>query len=110
MADDRTRGRPFGVPISQSIRVPTGDLFAPVRLALSIIDDVHGDGSLPTLPVRRTRGHVEVGSYEWDDRTGSPSRLSFSAASSHPHLTVIHEIGHFLDHQGMGFPGAFASE
>jgi hypothetical protein len=26
------------------------------------------------------------------------------------HLTFIHELGHFLDHQGLGAPGRYASE
>jgi hypothetical protein len=77
---------------------------------LEAIDAVHGDGMLPLLPVIRTRGRVQVGAYEWISHTGEALRLSFSVTNDHPELSVVHEIGHFLDHQALGRPGAFASE
>jgi hypothetical protein len=90
--------------------VPDGAAFDPVRRALAAIDAVHGDGDLPLLPVARTRATTEAGTYEWSDRTGEPLRLRFSTLGEHPELTVVHEIGHFLDHQALGRPGTFASE
>jgi hypothetical protein len=48
--------------------------------------------------------------YGWSDRTGEPLLLRISTHSEHPELTVVHEIGHFLDHQALGRPGIFASE
>jgi hypothetical protein len=101
---------PGGIPISSRIVVPSGASFDPVRRALAAIDAVHGDGDLPRLPVVRTRGTMEVGAYEWSDRTGAPLRLRFSGIGDHPELTVVHEIGHLLDHQALGQPGTFASE
>lgn len=101
---------PLGIPISRSVQIPDGRSFDPVHLALEAIDSVHGDGALPPLPVIRTRGRVQMGAYEWDGRTGESLRLSFSATNDRPELTVVHEIGHFLDHRGLGRPGSFASE
>jgi hypothetical protein len=89
--------------------VPPGRAFDPVRRALEAIDVVHGDGVLPLLPVIRTRGRVQVGAYEWNSHTGESLRLSFSVTNDHPELSVVHEVGHFLDHQALGHPGGFAS-
>jgi hypothetical protein len=101
---------PGGIPISTRLIVPDGAAFDPVRRALAAIDAVHRDGNLPLLPISRTRAVTEVGVYEWSDRTGEPLRLRLSGLGEHPELTVIHEIGHFLDHQALGRPGTFASE
>jgi hypothetical protein len=101
---------PRGIPISGRLVVPESAAFDPVRRALAAIDAVHGDGDLPFLPVVRTRATTEVGVYEWSDRSGEPLRLRISTHSEHPELTVVHEIGHFLDHQALGRPGTFASE
>jgi hypothetical protein len=90
--------------------VPASSSFAPVRRALAAIDSVHGDGDLPQLPVVRTRAATEAGAYQWNDRTGEALRLRFSGLGGHPELTIVHEVGHFLDHQTFGRPGAYASE
>ena len=101
---------PGSIPIGSRIAVPDGAAYEPVRRALAAIDAVHGDGDLPLLPVTRTRAATEVGAYEWSERTGDPLRLRLSVHNGHPELTVVHEIGHFLDHQALGRPGTFASE
>ncbi|MFN8633528.1 MAG: hypothetical protein U0893_06700 [Chloroflexota bacterium] len=98
------------IPIGSRIIIPAGPSFDAVRRALAAIDAVHGDGDLPTIPVVRTRATTEAGAYEWDERTGEPLRLRLSGLGNHPELTVVHEIGHFLDHQALGRPGTFASE
>ena len=109
MAEQPPPQAPSGIPISRSIQVPPGRAFDPVRRALEAIDAVHGDGVLPLLPVIRTRGRVQVGAYEWNSHTGEALRLSFSVASDHPELSVIHEVGHFLDHRGFGRRGELGS-
>jgi hypothetical protein len=101
---------PGGIPIGSRLVVPEGAPFAPVRRALAAIDAVHGDGNLPLLPVVQTRAVTEAGAYEWNSRTGEALRLRFSGIGDHQELTVVHEIGHFLDHQALGRPGIFASE
>jgi hypothetical protein len=100
---------PLGIPISRSIQIPAGRAFDPVRRALKAIDSVHGDGVLPLLPVIRTSGRVQVGAYEWNEHTGEALRLSFSSVGTHPELSVVHEIGHFLDHRGFGRRGDLGS-
>jgi hypothetical protein len=110
MVQDNGPRSPGGIPISSRLLVPEGAAFAPVRRALAAIDAVHGDGDLPRIPVVRTRAVTEAGAYQWSDRTGEALRLRLSSLGEHLELTVVHEIGHFLDHQGIGRPGIFASE
>jgi hypothetical protein len=109
MTEQPSLRAPLGIPISRSVQIPAGRAFDPVRRALEVIDSVHGDGVLPPLPVIRTRGRVQVGAYEWNEYTGEVLRLSFSSAGTHPELSVVHEIGHFLDHRGFGRRGDLGS-
>jgi hypothetical protein len=102
--------RPLGRPIGACLVVPAGRLFDPVRSAVSAIDAVHGDGSLPEIVVRITRSVVEAASYEWDDRTGRPLSLNVSRRAPRPHLAVVHEVGHILDHLALGGERGFGSE
>lgn len=102
--------RPSGTQISSAIEVGSGPLFESLKEALAAIDRVHGDGALPQLPVRLTRGRAEIGGYRFSNRDGTPLRLELSQHSDHPHLTTAHEIGHFLDHQALGERGRYASE
>jgi len=102
--------RPSGTRISTLVESGSGPLFEALRDTLTIIDEVHGDGDLPRLPVRLTTGRIEIGGYRFSGRDGTPLRLELSQHSDHPHLTVVHEVGHFLDHQALGVPGRYASE
>ncbi len=97
------------MPISPNLKVPPGRSFDFVREALASIDSVHGDGELPTTPVTMGRGRQERGGYSFG-RQGRAIALRVSRYSDEPHLTTVHEVGHFLDHQALGAPGHFASE
>ena len=77
---------------------------------LRVIDAVHDDGGLTAIPLIETRATVNVGGYAWSRKTGAPLGREVSRASQHPELTLIHEVGHFLDHQVLGTKGEFASE
>ena len=91
-----------GSQVSTRIVIPSPQEYDAVRRALATVDAVHGDGLLRTVPVRRNRARSEAASYEWSDRTGEPLRLTFSALAPRPELSIIHEIGHCLDHAALG--------
>lgn len=84
--------------VSQALRVE-GEKVA-VGRALRAIDKVHTDGVLPEIPVSRSYGRVELGSYGYH-RDGSAAEIKVSAKGAHKELTATHEVGHFLDHQGV---------
>jgi hypothetical protein len=95
---------PRGRSVSSALILPRGVLPWDLQLRhlLATIDAVHGDGALPPLPVRwgilavglvaefrSSFDHVEAISL-----TINPNRARWM-------LAAVHEIGHFLDHQGI---------
>jgi hypothetical protein len=97
------------VPVSKAIRAyPSGRLGDASRYALAVLDEVHGDGNLPPLPIRSSRAHSYHGQYSFYSN-GPPADIKLSTISTHPEFTTLHEVGHFLDHHGIGEPGVFAS-
>jgi hypothetical protein len=85
-------------------------LVAAVEDALGAVDSVHAfPDHMPTVPIRAIRGRAHVGWY----RTlpdGSPLDILISRDGDDPGFTLLHELGHLLDHQGLGStPGECAS-
>lgn len=79
------------------------------RNALAAIDLVHRDGILPKIPVKRSSSREWFGAYHYYPRIDTPADIRISSISTHKEHTLVHEIGHFLDHKGL--PGAgFTSE
>lgn len=70
---------------------------------------MHGDGVLPTIPVNYTTSKKKLGTYWHMKVSHNAHSIDVSRAGSHPELTIIHEVGHFLDHQAIG-KKKFASE
>ncbi len=102
---------PRASPVSAGLRVPSDAArAASYKATLLVVDSVHDDGTLPTIPLRETKATVNVGGYAWRGKTGRPEELTVSRAGSHPELTLIHEVGHFIDHQALDRRGTFASE
>lgn len=72
--------------------------------ALHAIERVHGAENLPTIPVHEVDNVGFLGQFMLDrqDRT-KPLRINLSkkGATKWPALTMVHEVGHFLDHSGL---------
>lgn len=98
---------PMGAPVSQALRLPggRGKTALEINDAMRLIDRVHGDGALPTIPVGITSGTRTLGKYKYYSITAKSVGLDVSRAGEHPRLTFAHEVGHFLDHKGWGAPG-----
>jgi len=98
--------------VSAALKVKTvGAHRGMLRHALAMIDQVHSDGDLPEIPVDNRRYHNALGVFFRTRGTPSaPLRISVTPLSPWPHLTALHEIGHFLDFCAVGAPGEFASE
>jgi len=99
---------PAGTPVSQALAVAAGAVFRKVTAALQLLDQVHGDGPLPRIPVgplnRRIAKPGTLAYYLYNGYSGTAAGLGFgrTALKSSPFITVFHEVGHFLDHQGIG--------
>jgi len=97
---------PLGTPVSQALKIPTsGPHQAAYQEALDAIDAVHGDGKLPKLPVTTDSRMESLGEFRFLAGTGEPLEIVVNGKGSHRQLTLAHEIGHFLDYQGIGKPG-----
>ncbi len=79
-----------------------------VKPFIDAIESVHAVENLPVLSVIRTRSMKDPGQYLHDDNEAR--RLAINNNHSEWPLTFVHEVGHFLDHQGIGQKGLFASE
>jgi hypothetical protein len=101
---------PAGTPVSKALTPPDDEkLSEAVRDALSAIDTVHGDGSLPEIPVEPKPSGIE-GYYKFEIRTREPLRIELRKNQPAPAFHLVHEVGHFLDHQVLGMRGRFESE
>lgn len=107
---DPMRGS-LGTPVSRATGIDAivaDDIRGRAERAMSAIDGVHGDGNLTRIPVYSMNTTAE-GTYRYDEQYGDPMFISLSAQADHAELTMLHEVGHFLDHQAIGRPGKFAS-
>jgi hypothetical protein len=100
-------------PVSASLQLPAGGKVRKVvEETLKAIDSVHGDGVLPAIPVEPSRGNAYLGALH---HTMTPSgkqatKISVKAGGPWPMLTAAHETGHFLDLEGVGAKGRFATD
>lgn len=83
---------------------------------VTAIDRVHDDGVLPSLPIVRVKGKPSdrYGSYAYRGDDQIPIEIKMyerpgNDPSEHREATLVHEIGHFIDHQAFT-PGSFGSE
>lgn len=101
---------PASIPVSSAMNIPkSGKYHKAYKETLDAIDQVHGDGNLPQIPVKTSqlRGGT-LGEYRWR-RGGTPDGIFIKGQGEHIQTTLAHEAGHFLDHHGMGAPGSFAT-
>ena len=100
---------PHGTPVSEALTVnmprdSSASLAAEMERTLGIIDSVHGDGTLTPIKIERLFGEAEERGAFWiEGKEGSsPSRIEVNPNGNHTSLTLAHEIGHFLDYDGIG--------
>ena len=87
---------PVGDVLTVRIR---GDLGDTTRRTIDLIRTVHGDGPLPQIDVVRSQSQRFYGAFSvYLDGRAEGIKL---VGGPHPEMTVAHEIGHFLDHNGL---------
>lgn len=99
--------KPAGSPIGPRLKFVKAKKLERVA---ALIDQVHGDGQLPEIPVQMDGARKRWGAF-WHHLTlGRPIKITVSRYGTHPELTLAHEVGHFLDYSGIGSAGRFASQ
>lgn len=98
-----------GTPVSAALDV-MGKLKKDdeVNYAISLIDKVHSDGGLSKIPVKVTTSAARMGGFMHQIRRtprghepSAPVKIMIDAEHESRMDTTIHEIGHFLDYQGI---------
>ncbi|MGE0444833.1 MAG: hypothetical protein AB7P99_06350 [Vicinamibacterales bacterium] len=100
---------PLGTPIGPAVdlRIDSAAHRAMLREVLDEIDGVHGDGPLAQIPLYLDReAPATTNAYYVPQGIGYPPRLAMTAAGMRrtPRLTLVHEVGHWLDEQALGDP------
>lgn len=97
--------------IAECVLVPDTPACRPLQQALRAVSGVHRVPSLAPIGVDLSPDVVTRGEALYVSLTdGRPARIEVSAAARFPAFSFVHEIGHYLDHQGLGAPGVWASE
>ena len=100
----------LSLPVSDSLVLPkSGSAKKHAEYALNEIDKIHSDGLLPKIPLKASVSKKNSGSYVYFIKQGVSKEITLSSHSPHPELTLIHEMGHFIDHQAIGTKGIHAS-
>jgi hypothetical protein len=69
-----------------------------LRHVVSIVDQLHRFPRLPSIPLLITRTQRESGGYDYRVRPPVPLSIKISVHAESPALTLLHELGHLLDH------------
>lgn len=78
-----------------------------VKRALAAVDAAHDDGVLPEIPVQQNKRLTSaLGTYT---KEGAKA-VAIDLAPGMGAWTALEELGHFLDHKGLGFGSQFGSE
>jgi len=95
-------------PVSKALDVEAGVIKEQVLNAVAAVDQVHTDGVLPDLPVKAA-SLVDRYGYFQNTADGRAVEIVVSLLNPHVELTAAHEIGHFLDFQGLDRSTLWAS-
>lgn len=108
-SEEETGFEPSGTPVSDHIGYPSrGFSKETAEYVLPKIDKVHGDGPLPDIQIKSGLRDAlgEYRSYystrDASMRPDEKGAIKLNTQGPRPELTLAHEIGHFLDQQGLG--------
>ena len=99
IAPGRGQLTPNGAPVSNALQA-VGYKKVTANVA-DAIDRIHGDGRLPVIPVHRMTSRKHYGVYRSIRGTNRSVDIRISQMGDHKDLTLAHEIGHFIDQQGL---------
>lgn len=97
-----TEPKPKGKPVADALNVKAkGETGKNVRDAIDLIGKVHGDGTLPVIPIEETKKGTAFGLFR---RTpdNQPIDIQIHKSGTDQKFTTVHEIGHFLEKSAIG--------
>jgi hypothetical protein len=82
-----------------------------VRHAVAVMDSLHRFPATSPFPLKPSRSRREGGAYNYFMHPSRPRDISISTHTDFPALSLVHEVGHFLDHLALNpIKRGFASE
>jgi hypothetical protein len=105
-----TAGAPGGNSIKAQLTNIDKKIQNSVNEALAAIDQVHGDGTLKNIPFEQVSGEKYEAALMRDPKTLHPKSIKVSDQAKGPAISVVHEMGHYLDSYAIGRKGIFTSE
>jgi len=96
---------PRGTLVSQALAADE-DIRSMVRTVLHSVDSVHGDEELPTISVQYSpplAGDYAEAAYYYDSSLAGALAIRVAYDAETPELSFLHELAHFIDHQGLGY-------
>jgi hypothetical protein len=84
--------------LSELLRLPDDPLSTTLQRTIWLVDSLHRFPGGSPFPIRVTKSRREQGSYQYLVRPNRPIRIELSRHAVFPALTLLHEVGHFLDH------------
>jgi len=103
--------KPNRVFLGDVLQIEGNLLASGLRRAVALCDRVHRIPAVASFPVIITRSRREEGHYLMTARPRVPVHIAVSRHARHPELTLLHEVGHFLDQMAFNpIGGGFGSE
>lgn len=98
-----------GTPLGRAFLIPQSPFADALRAAVRAVASVHGDGPLPTIPIRIVRD-PEIRHARFRHGPAGPISISVNLDSPWLAFALVPEIGHFIDLAGIGSPASYASD
>lgn len=97
-----SRTKPLGTPVSGALTNTAKSLTRIMKRTTEAIDSVHGDGILKPIPLDAKAPRNAYGALSRNRFTNKAVKISVKARGHHPHMTLAHEMGHWLDLSAIG--------
>lgn len=95
--------------INSVVDVPNAPRIGAVRDGLAAIDELHSVEYMPTIPIEVRGANHDGTDGEYWYRGAKAEHIALRLTGQNVRLNALHELGHFMDHQGLGRKGSFAS-
>ena len=87
--------------LRQILRIETSPFSRELWHAVDVADGLHRCPNMPPIPVVLNSSRTEEGAYHSLSRPSRPVKIEISRFAAYPALTLLHEIGHLLDHMAL---------
>jgi hypothetical protein len=84
--------------LHEILRIGKSPLARELTHVVDVLDTIHNFPRIPAIPLAVVRSLKEEGAYHSLSRPARAVKITISVRACFPGLTLLHEIGHLLDH------------